>query len=40
MMVRNLGTEAGTGYMMPAVEKFGTAKKMAITYFKQKGRTL
>lgn len=38
MMVRNLGTEAGTGYMVPAVEKFGTAKKMAITYFKQKGK--
>lgn len=37
-MVRNLGTEAGTGYMVPAMEKFGTAKKMAITYFKQKGK--
>lgn len=33
MMVRNLGAEAGTGYMIPAVEKFGTAKKMAIIYF-------
>lgn len=32
-MARDLGTEAGTGYMMPAVEKFGTAIKMAIIYF-------
>ena len=32
-MARDLGTEARTGYMIPALEKFVTAKKMAIIYF-------